>query len=217
MDNAVLIQKKAKLIMELRGLGIRHTATLAALEATPREMFLPQALEQHAYDNVSLPISHGQTISQPYIVARMTEALNLTGKERVLEIGTGSGYQAAVLSHIARRVYTIERLRPLLVEAERRLTKLFATNITSKHGDGALGWPEAAPFDRVILTCAAPARPDILIKQLKPEGILIAPVDVPTGYQVIRAYTMKEDGEVLETDIVPAKFVPLITNVDVKT
>ena len=108
-----MLEKRAMLIMNLRGQGVRNTAVLSAIEKTPREEFVPSALQLHSYDNVSLPIAHGQTISQPYVVARMTEELELTGRERVLEIGTGSGYQAAVLSHLARRVYSIERLRPL--------------------------------------------------------------------------------------------------------
>ena len=111
-------EQRAFLIMALRGQGVRNTAVLSAIENTPREAFIPTALEKHSYENVSLPIAHGQTISQPFVVARMTEELKLTGKERVLEVGTGSGYQAAVLSHLCRRVYSIERLRPLLVEAE---------------------------------------------------------------------------------------------------
>ena len=210
-----LIPRKAALIMELRGQGIRDVSVLGAIETIPREAFLPTILRQHAYDNVSLPISQGQTISQPYIVAMMTEALTLTGKERVLEIGTGSGYQAAVLSCLCRRVYSIERLRPLLVEAERLLGTLKVTNLTTRHGDGAAGWPEAAPFDRVIMTCASPLRPSVLIDQLKPGGIMIAPVDVQDGHQKIRRYIKNEDGTCREDDLVDARFVPLVTNVDI--
>ena len=127
-----MIEQRAMLIMTLRGQGIRDTAVLSAIENTPREAFIPKALEKHAYENVSLPIAHGQTISQPFVVARMSAELELTGKERVLEIGTGSGYQAAVLSHLCRRVYTIERLRPLLVEADRMVQQLKITISTSK-------------------------------------------------------------------------------------
>ena len=215
MTEPDLLARKAALIMELRGQGIRNTAVLSAIESVPREEFLPSVLRQHAYDNVSLPISQGQTISQPYIVAMMTEALALTGRERVLEIGTGSGYQAAVLAALCRRVYSIERLRPLLVEAERLLTQLKVTNLTTRHGDGAEGWPEAAPFDRIIMTCAAPARPSVLVGQLKPGGIMIAPVDVATGHQKIRRYRVDDDGQCHEDDLVDARFVPLVTNVDI--
>jgi protein-L-isoaspartate(D-aspartate) O-methyltransferase len=205
-----VLEKRAMLIMTLRGQGVRSTNVLKALEMTPRDIFVPTALQQHAYDNVSLPIAHGQTISQPYVVARMTEELELTGRERVLEIGTGSGYQAAVLSRLARRVYSIERLRALLMEADRRMTQLRITNYTSKYGDGALGWPEAAPFDRIILTCAAPYRPDLLLEQLKPEGILIAPVDVEGGAQAICKYRKNPDGVVAVDQLFNVKFVPLV-------
>ena len=222
--------EKAQLIMTLRGQGIGDATVLSALESVPRELFVPPALRQHAYENASLPIALDQTISQPYVVARMTEALEMSGRQRVLEIGTGSGYQAAVLSCLSRRVYTIERLRPLLVEAERRLGLLNVTNLTSKYGDGALGWPEAAPFDRILLTCAAAERPGILIDQLKPGGILVAPVDKEASNsikgdsikgdgnkkeQVIRRYRVDDKGRVSEEDLLPVRFVPLITDVDI--
>ena len=212
MADPDLLANKARLIMELRSLGIKDTAVLGAIETVPREQFLPDALAKHAYDNVSLPISQGQTISQPYVVAHMTEALELSGKHRVLEIGTGSGYQAAVLSCLARRVYSIERLRPLLVEAERRLNRLKVTNLTSKLGDGAIGWPEAAPFDRIILTCAADGRPAALLDQLKPEGVLVAPVETGGGNQVVRRYRRGEGDGFKEEDLMPVRFVPLVTD-----
>jgi protein-L-isoaspartate(D-aspartate) O-methyltransferase len=215
MAETDLLAQKASLIMELRRQGIRNTAVLAAIEKVPREAFLPEVLRQHAYDNVSLPISQGQTISQPYIVAMMTDALELTGSERVLEIGTGSGYQAAVLAALCRRVYSIERLRPLLVEAERLLFNLKITNLTARHGDGAEGWPEVAPFDRIILTCAAPARPTVLVSQLKPGGVMVAPVNTSSDHQKIRRYRLDENSVCHEEDIVDARFVPLVTNVDI--
>ena len=148
--------EKAQLIMTLRGMGIVDADVLSAIEQVPREMFVARALQAHAYENASLPIAMDQTISQPYIVAIMSAALQLTGRERVLEIGTGSGYQAAILSFLCRRVYSIERLRPLLVDADNRLREIRVTNVTTRLGDGARGWPEAAPFDRIILTCAPP-------------------------------------------------------------
>ena len=212
MADPALLEKKARLVMELRSLGIRDRAVLGAIETVPREMFLPDALARHAYDNVSLPISLGQTISQPYVVAHMTEALELTGRHRVLEVGTGSGYQAAVLSCLARRVYSIERLRPLLVEAERRLHLLKVTNFTSKHGDGALGWPEAAPFDRILLTCAARGIPSALLGQLKPDGVLVAPVEAGADRQVIRRYSRDAGGALREDDLMPVRFVPLVSD-----
>ena len=139
--------EKAQLIMTLRGMGIVDADVLSAIEQVPREMFVARALQAHAYENASLPIAMDQTISQPYIVAIMSAALQLTGRERVLEIGTGSGYQAAILSFLCRRVYSIERLRPLLVDADNRLREIRVTNVTTRLGDGARGWPEAAPFD----------------------------------------------------------------------
>lgn len=148
--------EKAQLIMTLRGMGIVDADVLSAIEQVPREMFVARALQAYAYENASLPIAMDQTISQPYIVAIMSAALQLTGRERVLEIGTGSGYQAAILSFLCRRVYSIERLRPLLVDADNRLREIRVTNVTTRLGDGARGWPEAAPFDRIILTCAPP-------------------------------------------------------------
>ena len=212
MADPELLEKKARLIMELRALGVKDTAVLGAIETVPREQFLPDALTRHAYDNVSLPISQGQTISQPYVVASMTEYLELDGSQRVLEVGTGSGYQAAVLSCLARRVYSIERLRPLLVEAERRLKTLKVTNLTARLGDGALGWPEAAPFDRILLTCAAGERPSTLLGQLKPDGILVAPVETGQGHQVIQRYRRDAKGAVKEETLMPVRFVPLVTD-----
>lgn len=134
--------EKAQLIMTLRGMGIVDADVLSAIEQVPREMFVARALQAHAYENASLPIAMDQTISQPYIVAIMSAALQLTGRERVLEIGTGSGYQAAILSFLCRRVYSIERLRPLLVDADNRLREIRVTNVTTRLGDGARGWPE---------------------------------------------------------------------------
>ena len=205
-----LLAKKAELLMTLRGQGIGDTAVLSAIETTPREAFVPKPLFHHAYDNVSLPIAHGQTISQPYIVARMTSALGLTGKERVLEIGTGSGYQAAVLSKLCRRVYSIERLRPLLVEADRLLAQLKITNYTSKLGDGGLGWPEAAPFDRIILTCAASTPPKNMFDQIKPGGMMIAPIGADQQSQTLMQYRKNDNGQIEETSLLPVKFVPLV-------
>ena len=133
--------EKAQLIMTLRGMGILDAATLAALEQVPRELFVPTTLRHHSYENASLPIACNQTISQPYVIARMTEALRLRGRELVLEIGCGSGYQAAVLAQLCRRVYTMERLKPLLVDAENRLRDLRISNISFRLGDGSKGWP----------------------------------------------------------------------------
>ncbi|MED5313585.1 MAG: protein-L-isoaspartate(D-aspartate) O-methyltransferase [Pseudomonadota bacterium] len=200
--------EKARLIMALRGMGVGETEVLAAMEQVPREQFVPPALRDHAYENASLPIAMEQTISQPYIVARMTAALQLTGRERVLEIGTGSGYQAAILSFLCRRVYSIERLRPLLVEAETRFRQLKITNVTTKVGDGAKGWPEGAPFDRIILTCAPLSIPVTLLKQLKTGGIMVAPEGRDRTQNLVVVHRTEDGFE--KQDILPVKFVPLI-------
>ena len=200
--------EKARLIMMLRGMGVVEADVLSAMERVPRELFVPTALSQHAYENASLPIALEQTISQPYIVARMTAALELTGRERVLEIGTGSGYQAAILSFLCRRVYSIERLRPLLVEAENRFRKLRITNVTSKFGDGAKGWPEGAPFDRVILTCAPPEIPATLLNQLKTGGIMVAPEGRDREQSLVVIRRTEEGFE--RRELLPVRFVPLV-------
>ena len=200
--------EKARLIMTLRGMGVVEADVLSAMERVPRELFVPTALSQHAYENASLPIALEQTISQPYIVARMTAALELTGRERVLEIGTGSGYQAAILSFLCRRVYSIERLRPLLVEAEHRFRKLRITNVTSKFGDGAKGWPEGAPFDRVILTCAPPEIPATLLNQLKTGGIMVAPEGRDREQSLVVIRRTEEGFE--RRELLPVRFVSLV-------
>ena len=168
------------LVMTLRKQGITDARVLSAIERCPREVFVDLPLEYAAYDNTALPIACGQTISQPYVVAYASEALEVGPAMRVLEIGTGSGYQAAVLSPLCRKVYTIERHRPLLRQAEARFKALKLENIVTRHGDGLNGWPEQAPFDRILLSAAVPEVPPILIEQLKPGGILVAPVGPAT-------------------------------------
>ncbi len=201
-------QEKVRLTMTLRGLGVVESDVLSAIEQVPREFFVPAALRDHAYENASLPIALEQTISQPYIVARMTAALQLTGRERVLEIGTGSGYQAAILSLLCRRVYSIERLRPLLVEAETQFRKLRITNITTKVGDGARGWPEGAPFDRIILTCAPATIPEALLNQLKTGGIMVAPEGRDRAQALVTVRRTETGFE--KEELLPVKFVPLV-------
>lgn len=201
-------QEKARLTMALRGMGVVEADVLSAIEQVPRELFVPTALRDHAYENASLPIAMEQTISQPYIVARMTAALELTGRERVLEIGTGSGYQAAILSFLCRRVYSIERLRPLLVEAETQFRRLRITNITTKVGDGARGWPEGAPFDRIILTCAPASIPEALLNQLKTGGIMVAPEGRDRAQALVTVRRTETNFE--KEELLPVKFVPLV-------
>ena len=200
--------EKARLTMTLRGMGVVEADVLSAIEQVPRELFVPAALRDHAYENASLPIAMEQTISQPYVVARMTAALELTGRERVLEIGTGSGYQAAILSLLCRRVYSIERLRPLLVEAETQFRRLRLTNITTKVGDGARGWPEGAPFDRIILTCAPAIIPEALLNQLKTGGIMVAPEGRDRAQALVTVRRTETGFE--KEELLPVKFVPLV-------
>jgi protein-L-isoaspartate(D-aspartate) O-methyltransferase len=170
------LTRKVRLIMELRHAGIGDARVLGAIEKTPRELFVPEAFLDQAYENVALPIASGQTISQPYVVALMTERLELTGREKVLEIGTGSGYQAAILSRLARRVFTVERHLLLVREAEKRFAALRIGNVVTRFSDGAKGWPEQAPFDCIIVTAAAPEVPRLLIDHLAPGGIIVVPV-----------------------------------------
>ena len=165
-----------RLIAELRQSGITDEKVLAAIGAVDRERFVPAPFAERAWENTALPIAFGQTISQPLVVAPMTEALRVGPRMKVLEIGTGSGYQAAVLAKLARRVYTIERYKPLSKEAERLLIDLGIYNVVFDVGDGSKGWPGQAPFDRIIVTAAAEERPQALIDQLAVGGILIVPV-----------------------------------------
>lgn len=204
--------RKIELIMSLRNRGIRDTRVLAALERVPRERFVDRSFEAQAYADQSLPIECGQTISQPYIVAYMTEKLGLNDRIKVLEVGTGSGYQTAVLAHLCRRVYTIERYRTLLRDAEARIAALGLTNVTAMVGDGARGWAAQAPFDRIIVTAAAPEVPATLVGQLALGGVMIVPVEVRPREQELLRVTMGEDGPVIES-LMPVRFVPLIAGV----
>jgi protein-L-isoaspartate(D-aspartate) O-methyltransferase len=212
--------RQIQLIMELRRQGIDDMRVLEAMERIPRDAFVEAPFSVSAYDNTALPIPCGQTISQPYVVAYMTQHLYVRENMRVLEIGTGSGYQAAILSPLCRRVYTIERHRPLLDQARSRFTALKLHNVVSKLGDGFAGWPEQAPFDRIILSCAVPKVPPILIEQLKTGGVLIAPVgDVPKSdalaatesfSQSLTKMIRTETG-VTEEVLIPVLFVPMIS------
>jgi len=195
---------------DLQGRGIRDAAVLAAMRTVPREAFVPELLRSRSYDDGPLPIGEGQTISQPYIVAYMAEALELTVRDRVLEIGTGSGYGAAILSCIAAEVYTVERL-PLLAEsARRRLAMLGYTNVTVVEGDGSLGWPAAAPYAAIVVTAAAPDVPPSLCEQLAPGGRLVVPVGSSLAVQELVRLRRKKGGGYLREDLGGVRFVPLI-------
>ena len=209
MVEGALEARKIRLVMELRQEGLTDRLVLGAIERTPRELFVPPSFYDQAYENTALPIGHGQTISQPSVVAFMTEKLELSSRMRVLEIGTGCGYQAAVLTHLCRRVYTIERYRELLREAEARFTELRLHNITTRWGDGTKGWPEQAPFDRIIVTAAAPELSEVLIDQLAPDGIMVAPVGGTTlGQSLIRCRRTAEGYQAEE--MWPVRFVPMM-------
>ncbi|GIL38392.1 protein-L-isoaspartate O-methyltransferase [Rhodospirillales bacterium TMPK1] len=202
--------RKIRLLMSLRRSGVTDTRVLAALERVARDAFIPPSFADKAWDDVALPIGHAQTISQPLVVALMSEALQVGDRMKVLEVGTGSGYQTAVLSHLARRVYTIETIKPLLDEAVQRLEQMRITNITTRHGDGSKGWPEQAPFDRILVTAAAGEEaPPPLLEQLAIGGILVTPVTWRAGEQIVVRVTRTEDGYEQE-EMFPVRFVPLV-------
>ncbi|MCE0494203.1 protein-L-isoaspartate(D-aspartate) O-methyltransferase [Vibrio salinus] len=197
-----------KLIELLKENGVDDQSVLDAIYTLPREHFVSQAMLHQAYDNNALPIGHGQTISQPYIVARMTQLLNLRHSSRVLEIGTGSGYQTAVLAQLVEHVYSIERIKILQWEAKRRLRQLDIYNFSLKHGDGWQGWAAKAPFDAIIVTAAASKVPQALLEQLTDGGRLV----IPVGEDNQQLLCVKRVGDAFETQTVEAvKFVPLVS------
>jgi len=201
-----------RLILALREQGVTDMKVLGAIEKTPRELFTHDLFKERSWEDSALPIACGQTISQPYIVGLMTQALTLDRRSRVLEIGTGSGYQAAVLSRIARLVYTVERYRTLMKDAEERFRTLELTNIITRFGDGQEGWAEQAPFDRIMVTAAAPEEPKGLLAQLKPDGVLVAPVGKGPVQQLIR-YAGDGAGGFNRELLCEVRFVPLLDGV----
>ena len=201
--------RKIRLILDLRRAGVTDTAVLGAIERIPREMFAPYEFRDKAYENTALPIACHQTMSAPVTVALMTQALEVGERMKVLEVGTGSGYQAVVLSRLCRRVYTIERYRELLQVAEQRFGSLGITNITSKVADGTLGWREQAPFERIIVTAAAAEVPPVLADQLAEGGVMVVPIDDGAGGQTLLRVHRTSHG--LDTeDLGEMRFVPLI-------
>jgi protein-L-isoaspartate(D-aspartate) O-methyltransferase len=203
------VQKKLRLLMELRRAGIGDARVLGAIEKTPREKFVPPSFEDRAYENVALPIGNGQTVSQPYVVALMTEKLMPGERQNVLEIGTGSGYQTAVLARLCRRVFSIERHRELLRGAEARFAELRLRNIVCRFGDGTRGWPEQAPYDRVLVTAAAADVPAALIDGLAAGGILVAPVgEEHRDQQLLRI--RRDENRFSTEDLGLVRFVPLV-------
>ena len=204
--------RMARLILALRSQGVTDPRVLEAIERTPRELFTPDLFKERAFEDSALPIACGQTISQPFIVGLMTQALTLGPRDRVLEIGTGSGYQTAVLSRLSRLVYTVERYRTLMREAEDRFKTLGLINVITKFGDGGEGWAEQAPFDRIMITAAAPDEPKKLLAQLKPNGVLIAPIG-KGPVQSLRRYAGDGQGGFKVELLGDVRFVPLLDGV----
>jgi len=198
-----------RLVDRLRDNGISDERVLNAIRTVPRHLFVDEALATRAYEDTALPIGHGQTISQPWVVAKMTEALLETEPKKVLEIGTGSGYQAAVLAALGLEVHTVERIGELLRTARKRFRQL-GMNVRSKHDDGRIGWPEEGPFDAIVVTAGAPALVDALKDQLGPGGTLVAPVGGSTG-QVLQRLRKDVDGAVTRVDLGQVVFVPLLS------
>jgi protein-L-isoaspartate(D-aspartate) O-methyltransferase len=206
-DDATRAREREQMVaQQIAARGVRDERTLAAMRAVPRHLFVPEEFASQAYADHPLPIGHGQTISQPYIVAFMTEALHLDEDETVLEVGTGSGYQAAVLAEIASRVYSIEIVAPLAEEAGKRLQDVGYTNVQVRAGDGYQGWPEAAPFDAIIVTAAAPRIPEPLKEQLRDGGRLVIPVG--DAWQELVVLTRRGD-RFDEKRVLPVRFVPM--------
>lgn len=190
--------------------GVRNPDVLRVMRQTPRHLFIPERLRSQAYEDHPVPIGYGQTISQPYIVALMTELLEPHRDAKVLEIGTGSGYQAAVLAPLVRHVYTIEIVRELADSAAALLKKLGYANVTVRWGDGYQGWPEEAPFDRIIVTAAPPEVPKALLDQLKPGGKLVAPVGSSVFGQDLIVIEKTRDGRLRRRSVLPVMFVPMV-------
>lgn len=205
-------EQMAKLVLALRAQGVTDPKVLHAIEKTPRELFTPDLFKERAFEDSALPIACGQTISQPFIVGLMTQALKVEKRDRVLEIGTGSGYQTAILSKLARLVYTIERYRTLMKEAEGRFKTLGLTNVITRFGDGGKGWREQAPFDRIMVTAAAPVEPNALLEQLKPSGILVAPIG-KGPVQSLERYVGDGSGGFTREKLLDVRFVPLLEGV----
>ncbi len=202
--------RRIKMVREqLRGRGIEDEKVLKAMENVKRHEFVDEALRLQAYNDIALPIGYGQTISQPYTVAKLTSALKVEEGMKVLEVGTGSGYQAAVLAELKAEVYSVERIQPLYFKALRTLNRLRYFNVKLRLGDGTLGWPEEAPFDRILVSAGGPKVPEPLIEQLKMGGILVMPVGEKKGTQrLIRI--VKKEKRILREDLGPVKFVDLI-------
>lgn len=205
-------EQKMQFMFALRSRGVTDTRVLEAMEKVPRHLFVQGHFQPRAYDDMALPISSGQTISQPSIVGKMTQALEVGPRDKVLEVGTGSGYQAAVLAHLARRVYSVERHRRLAREARHLLDALSLVNVIVMTGDGSLGLPDQAPFDRILVTAAAEDPPTTLLAQLRIGGIMVLPVGQTDTVQHLIKVEKTQDG-LQYTELEQVRFVPLVEGV----
>ena len=203
------VREEVRATRQLTGRAVLEDRVVEALRQVPRHAFVPSQLEHGAYANHPLPIGHGQTISQPYIVALMTDLIQPRPKDVVLEIGTGSGYQAAILANLVKQVYTLEIIETLAREASERLRRLGYDNVEVREGNGRLGWPEHAPYDAILVAAAARGIPPALIEQLKPGGTLVIPVGDPHAAQDLLVVSNLEDGRIEERRVLPVAFVPL--------
>jgi protein-L-isoaspartate(D-aspartate) O-methyltransferase len=203
------LRTRERLVARLQAEGVRDMLVLGAMRDVPRHLFVDEALASRAYEDTALPIGLGQTISQPYVVARMSEALRASRPlERVLEVGTGCGYQSAVLAHLARRVFTVERIDALVCQARERFHALGINNVRARHGDGFAGWPEAAPFDGILVTAAPRSVPERLLEQLAEGGRLVLPVG---SRRVQTLVCIERDGEnFIQTNLDAVTFVPML-------
>ncbi|GBC63711.1 protein-L-isoaspartate O-methyltransferase [Desulfonema ishimotonii] len=201
-------QREDMVRRQIEARGVTDPDVLAAIRNVPRHLFVSEALEDQAYGDFPLPIGEGQTISQPYIVAEMTQALALSADDRVLEIGTGSGYQAAILAEIVSRVYTIERIHPLFVRTRRLFDRLHYHNIVTRYGDGTSGWPDESPFDAIIVTAGSPKVPEPLVRQLAVGGRMIIPVGDRYSQDLIKIY--RDQTGIRQTSMGGCRFVKLI-------
>jgi len=202
----VLDVRKIRLILELRESGINDSNVLSAIEKIPREKFIPENFRNQAYENIALPINENQTISQPFVVAKMTQLLDIKKSHKILEIGTGSGYQTSILSLLSRRVYTIERIKSLLLDAEKIFSELKLTNIVTKYADGNTGWKEQVPFDRIIFTAATSVMPDLFFNHIDNGGIIVCPIIKNTNQSLIQF--QKVNNEIIEKIYDDVVFVP---------
>jgi len=203
-------QRDRMVAEQIQARGVQNPEVLKAMRVTPRHLFVPEPMRPQAYQDSPLPIGNGQTISQPYIVAIMTELLEPARTQKVLEIGTGSGYQAAVLSPLVKQLFSIEIVPQLAKESSDLLKKLKYTNVAVRAGDGYLGWPEEAPFDRIIVTAAPPEIPKALLDQLKPGGKLVAPVGESVLEQNLVVVEKSADGKLRRRSVFPVRFVPMV-------